>query len=63
MHKAEELFIELAPAAPVCFYYDSYVKSSDMKDIETTKYGFKNFKDTTLKNYLERNEQYLGNAD
>jgi len=60
LHKAEELFIQLAPAAPVCFYYDSYVKSDDMKDIETTAYGYKNFKDTTLKNYLERNEQYLG---
>jgi oligopeptide transport system substrate-binding protein len=55
LHEAEKLFNELCPATALFYYSSSYVKSDDLKNVETTFFGFKNFNDLKLKNYREIN--------
>ncbi|HOJ47401.1 MAG TPA: ABC transporter substrate-binding protein [Bacillota bacterium] len=55
LHEAERMFTELCPATALFYYSSSYVKSSDLKNVETTFFGYKNFNDLKLKNYREIN--------
>lgn len=55
LHDAEKMFTELCPATALFYYSSSYVKSDDLKNVETTFFGYKNFNDLKLKNYREIN--------
>lgn len=55
LHEAEKMFTELCPATALFYYSSSYVKSDDLKNVETTFFGYKYFNDLKLKNYREIN--------
>lgn len=59
LHDAESLLVEYAPIAPVVFYNNYYLESSELSGLDSTAFGTRIFKDAKLKNYLEKNEALL----
>jgi len=55
----EKLLAEECPAVAMTFYVNNYLASSEMKDLETNRYGVVDFTNATLKKYQEKNEAYL----
>ncbi len=53
LHDAEEMLIEDMPVIPLVFLQDAYVAIGDLKNLDSTYYGIRDFKDTELKNYMD----------
>ena len=58
LHKAEELLVANMPAAPLAFYYDYYLVSSELKNVKSSAYGYRLFTNAELKDYAEKNAAY-----
>lgn len=52
LHDAEEMLLEDMPVIPLVVLQDAYLAIDDLKKIDTTYYGVRDFKDTELKNYM-----------
>ncbi|MPN14765.1 Oligopeptide-binding protein OppA [bioreactor metagenome] len=63
LHTAEGLFVKYMPAAPLVFYYDSYLVSSELTGLKNSAFGTRIFKDAVLKNYKDKNAAYLAKKD
>ena len=46
------------PAAPLAFYYDYYLVSSELKNVKSSAYGYRLLEDAELKDYAEKNAAY-----
>jgi len=58
LHTAEKLLAESMPAAPLAFYYDYYLVSSELKNVKSSAYGYRLLEDAELKDYAEKNAAY-----
>ncbi|MBR2634161.1 MAG: hypothetical protein IKD31_01110 [Clostridia bacterium] len=59
----EKLFAEECPATAMVFYSHNYLASSDLKGLDVSPYGYTIFADAVLKDYKERNEDYLAKVE
>ena len=57
-HQAEAMLNDLMPATALFYYTESYVIKPELKNVGTYYFGYRNFNDTTLKDYLITNSAY-----
>ncbi|MBP3388080.1 MAG: peptide ABC transporter substrate-binding protein [Clostridia bacterium] len=57
-HQAEALLNDLMPATALYYYTESYVTKPELKNVGSYYFGYRNFNDTTLKDYLAVNSAY-----
>ena len=58
LHAAEELLVNEMPAAPLAFFYDYYMASSELSGLRSSAYGYRLFTNVVLKDYKEKNAAY-----
>jgi len=51
LHNAETMLLDLMPVIPIIFNQDAYMQSDDLSKVESSYYGFRDFKKTKLKDY------------
>ena len=51
LHEAEQKLVEDMPVIPLIVYKDAYIVDETVNDVGTYYFAFRNFKDTTLKDY------------
>ncbi len=51
LHRAEAKLLELMPIIPIIFNQDAYMNRKDLSKIDSTYYGYRDFKKTKLKDY------------
>jgi len=63
LHDAEEMLLNDMPVIPLVFLQDAYLAIGDLKNLDTTYYGIRDFKDTELKNYMNYKEVETEDAE
>ncbi len=56
LHDAEKMLLDDMPVIPLVFLQDAYVATGELKNLDSTYYGIRDFKDTELKNYMNYKE-------
>ena len=63
LHRMEELFMEEMPAAPICFWKNCYITSSESSGYTFNGFGVCIFKTATVNNYLKKNAELTAEAE
>ena len=63
LHEAEKLLLTDLPIAPVIYYQNAYIKSSDLTGTKTDYFGVTQFDKAVYENYVEPTEDEVEDAE